>query len=47
MKSRALARLKGYFTNLEAPTPQFVMAAYHRLWQITVIGAVAEFAPAG
>jgi transposase len=26
--------LKGYITNLEAPTPEFVMGAYHQLWQI-------------
>jgi hypothetical protein len=33
-KARALAGLKGYITNLEAPTPEFVMGAYHQLWQI-------------
>ena len=33
MESRALAGLKGYITNLEAPPP-FVMAAYRQLWQI-------------
>jgi transposase len=33
-KARALAGLKGYVTNLEAPTPEFVMAAYYQLWQI-------------
>ena len=33
-KARALAGLKGYITNLEAPTPEYVMAAYHQLWQI-------------
>ena len=33
-KARALAGLKGYVTNLEAPTPEFVMGAYHQLWQI-------------
>ena len=33
-KARALAGLKGYITNLEEPTPEFVMAAYHQLWQI-------------
>jgi hypothetical protein len=33
-KARALAGLKGYITNIEAPTPQFVIGAYHRLWQI-------------
>ena len=34
VKARALAGLKGYITNLEAPTPEFVMGAYHQLWQI-------------
>ena len=33
-KSRALAGLKGYVTNLPAPTIEFVLAAYHQLWQI-------------
>ena len=33
-KARALAGLKGYVTNLEAPTAVYVMAAYHQLWQI-------------
>jgi transposase len=33
-KARALAGLKGYVTNLEAPTAEFVIAAYHQLWQI-------------
>jgi hypothetical protein len=33
-KARALAGLKGYITNLEAPTAEFVMGAYHQLWQI-------------
>jgi hypothetical protein len=33
-KARALAGLRGYITNLEAPTPEFVMGAYHQLWQI-------------
>jgi hypothetical protein len=33
-KARALAGLKGYITNLESPTPEFVMGAYHQLWQI-------------
>lgn len=33
-KARGLAGLKGYITNLEAPTPEFVMGAYHQLWQI-------------
>jgi transposase len=26
--------LKGYITNLEAPTAEYVLAAYHQLWQI-------------
>jgi hypothetical protein len=33
-KTRALAGLKGYVTNLPDPTPEFVMAAYHQLWQV-------------
>lgn len=33
-KARALAGLKGYVTNLPDATPEFVMAAYHQLWQI-------------
>jgi hypothetical protein len=33
-KARALAGLKGYITNLEAPTAEYVMGAYHQLWQI-------------
>jgi len=33
-KARALAGLKGYVTNLHAPTAEYVMGAYHQLWQI-------------
>jgi hypothetical protein len=33
-KARALAGLKGYVTNLQAPTAEFVIGAYHQLWQI-------------
>lgn len=33
-KARALAGWKGYITNLETPTPQFVISAYHQLWQV-------------
>jgi len=33
-KARTLAGLKGYVTNLQAPTPEFVLGAYHQLWQI-------------
>jgi hypothetical protein len=33
-KTRALAGLKGYVTNLQAPTPEYVFGAYHQLWQI-------------
>ena len=33
-KARALAGLKGYVTNLESPTSEYVMGAYHQLWQI-------------
>ena len=33
-KARALAGLKGYITNLEGVTAEFVIDAYHRLFQI-------------
>jgi hypothetical protein len=33
-KARVLAGLKGYVMNLEAPTAEYVMGAYHQLWQI-------------
>jgi hypothetical protein len=33
-KARALAGLKGYVTNLESPTAEYVLGAYHQLWQI-------------
>ena len=33
-RTRALAGLKGYITNLEAPTPDYVLGAYHQLWKI-------------
>jgi len=33
-KTRALAGLKGYVTNLQAPTPEYVLGAYHQLWQV-------------
>jgi hypothetical protein len=33
-KARALAGLKGYVTNLQAPTTDYVLGAYHQLWQI-------------
>jgi hypothetical protein len=33
-KARALAGLKGYITNLDTPTAEFVIGAYHQLWQI-------------
>jgi hypothetical protein len=33
-KARGLAGLKGYTTNLPNPTPEFVIDAYHRLFQI-------------
>jgi hypothetical protein len=26
--------LKGFITNLDAPTPDYVLGAYHQLWQI-------------
>jgi hypothetical protein len=33
-KARGLAGLKGYVTNIDNPTPEFVIDAYHRLWRI-------------
>ncbi|MDZ4250235.1 MAG: IS1634 family transposase [Candidatus Nanopelagicales bacterium] len=33
-KARSLAGLKGYVTNLQNPSPEFVIGAYHRLWVI-------------
>lgn len=33
-KARSLAGWKGYITNLVGPTPEFVIGAYHQLWQI-------------
>ena len=26
--------MKGYITNLEVPTPDYVLGAYHQLWKI-------------
>ena len=33
-KARALAGLKGYITNIADPNAEFVIGAYHRLFQI-------------
>jgi hypothetical protein len=33
-KAKVLAGLKGYITNLDAPTAAFVIDAYHQLWQV-------------
>lgn len=33
-KTRGLAGLKGYITNLDAPTPEYVLGAYRQLWQV-------------
>jgi hypothetical protein len=33
-KARALAGIKGYVTNIDDPTPEQVIGAYHRLFQI-------------
>jgi hypothetical protein len=33
-KARGLAGFKGYVTNIDNPTPEFVIGAYHRLWRI-------------
>jgi len=33
-KARGLAGLKGYITNIDNPTAEFVIGAYHQLWHI-------------
>ncbi|MFZ2511810.1 MAG: IS1634 family transposase [Gordonia sp. (in: high G+C Gram-positive bacteria)] len=33
-KARTLAGWKAYITNIDAPTPEFVIGAYHQLWRI-------------
>ena len=33
-KARALAGFKAYITNIDNPTPEFVIGAYHQLWHI-------------
>lgn len=33
-KARGLAGLKGYITNIDNPSPQLVIDAYHQLWHI-------------
>ncbi|WP_433715793.1 IS1634 family transposase [Nocardia sp. CA-084685] len=33
-KTRALAGIKGYTTNLTSATPEFVIGAYHQLWHV-------------
>jgi hypothetical protein len=33
-KARGLAGLKGYVTNLQDPSPELVIGAYHQLWRI-------------
>jgi Transposase DDE domain len=33
-KARGLAGLKGYVTNIENPSPEFVISSYHQLWRI-------------
>jgi hypothetical protein len=33
-KARGLAGLKAYITNIEDPSPEFVIGAYHQLWRI-------------
>lgn len=33
-KARALAGFKAYITNLTDASPEFVIGAYHQLWQI-------------
>ena len=45
-KARALSGLKGYVTNLQAPTAGFVMGAYHQLWQIEKSFRMSKTSPA-
>ena len=33
-KVRGLAGLKAYITNIDNPSPEFVIGAYHQLWRI-------------
>lgn len=33
-KARGLAGFKAYITNIDNPSPEFVIGAYHRLWRI-------------
>ena len=33
-KARGLAGIKGYITNIDNPTPEFVISSYHQLWRI-------------
>ena len=33
-KTRGIAGLKAYITNIDNPTPEFVIGAYHQLWRI-------------
>jgi len=33
-KNRGTAGLKAYITNIDNPTPEFVIGAYHQLWRI-------------
>jgi transposase len=33
-EARALAGFKAYITNIDNPTPEFVIGAYHQLWRI-------------
>ena len=33
-KTRALAGLKAYITNVDNPSPEFAIGAYHQLWRI-------------
>ena len=34
LEAKALAGWKGYITNLTDPRPEYVIGAYHQLWQI-------------
>ena len=41
-RARALAGIKGYVTNIADPTPEFVIGAYHRLFEIEKSFRTAE-----
>jgi hypothetical protein len=44
-KARGLAGFKGYVTNIDNPTPQFVLDAYHRLYHIEKSFRMSKHSP--